>query len=170
MNFQDLWIFPPALFQWCESSLLGNAIKNSKWDFAILETVHIIGIAVLLGSTLVVNLRLLGFGMRRRSAAQLEEELAPWTWGALLLMLVTGVPMFLSEAVRMSLNGPFFTKMILLSLALAIHFTIRRTATRPEAANRVGLGKLAASLSIVSWLSVALAGRAIAFFMTLNGG
>ena len=76
----------------------------------------------------------------------------------------------LPEAVRMSLNGPFFTKMILLSLALAIHFTIRRTATRPEAANRVGLGKLAASLSIVSWLSVALAGRAIAFFMTLNGG
>lgn len=80
MNFQDLRIFPAALFQWCESSLLGNAIKNSKWDFAILETVHIIGIAVLLGSTLVVNLRLLGFGMRRRSAAQLEEELGPWTW------------------------------------------------------------------------------------------
>ena len=69
----------------------------------------------------------------------------------------------------MGLNEPFFYKMILLSLALLIHFTIRKWAISPSAEGHVRLGKLAAYLSLTSWLSVALAGRAIAFFMTLNG-
>jgi hypothetical protein len=168
MTFQDLAL-PVSVFEWCENTLLGHAIQYSQWDFAILETFHIIGIAVLLGSTLVVDLRLLGFGMRRVSAAELAGELAPWTRGALVFMFATGIPMFLSEAVRMSLNTPFFIKMMLLSLALVIHFTIHRKATSPAAAERGGFGKLAASLSLLSWLSVALAGRAIAFFMTLDG-
>ena len=59
--------------------------------------------------------------------------------------------------------------MILLCLALLIHFTIRRKAIKPGAEGDVKLGKFAAYLSLISWLSVALAGRAIAFFMTLNG-
>jgi uncharacterized protein DUF6644 len=167
MNFQHL-VLHPSFFRWCERSLLGHTIKYSQWDFAILETFHIIGIAVLLGSILVVDLRLLGFGMRRVSAAELAGEFRPWTGAALVLMFATGVPMFLSEAVRMSLNSPFFVKMILLSLALAIHFTIRSRATR-RGAEDSGFGKLAACLSLLSWLSVALAGRAIAFLMNLNG-
>src|SRR5579863_2166248 len=112
MNLQHL--IPPHFFDWCEACLLGNTIKNSQWDFAILETFHIIGIAVLLGATLIVNLRLLGFGLRSRTASELEQEFEPWTLAALAFMLVTGVPMFFSEAVRMSLNGAFFIKMLLL--------------------------------------------------------
>ena len=77
--------------------------------------------------------------------------------------------MSLSEAVRLSFTGPFLFKMILLSLALVIHFTIRRRAIRLGAKEGTGFGKLAAYLSLVSWLSVALAGRAIAYFMNLNG-
>lgn len=168
MNLQHLPL-PSSVFAWCERSLLGHAIKYSKWDFAILETFHIIGIAVLLGSILVVDLRLLGFSMRRVTAAQLAGEFAPWTWAAFAFMVATGIPMFLSEAVRMSLNTAFFVKMTLLCLALLIHLTIRRRATRPGAAEDGDFGKFAAYLSLASWLSVALAGRAIAFFMTLNG-
>jgi hypothetical protein len=167
MNLQ--LVLPPSFFRWCERSLLGHAIKYSQWDFAILETFHIIGIAVLLGSTLVVDLRLLGLGMRRVSAVELARELAPWTWAALAFMFLTGIPMFLSEAVRMGLNSPFFFKIILLFLALAIHFTIHRRATSPGAKEDGGFGKLAGCLSLLSWLTVALAGRAIAFFMNLNG-
>jgi hypothetical protein len=168
MNLQHL-LLPLSFSQWCERSLLGHSVKYSRWEFAILETFHIIGITVLLGSTLVVDLRLLGFSMRQISAAQLAREFAPWSWAALSFMFVTGIPMFLSEAVRMSLNSAFLFKMILLCLALLIHFTIRRRATRPGAKENARFGKLAACLSLMSWLSVALAGRAIAFFMTLNG-
>lgn len=168
MNLQRLAL-PSSVFQWCERSLLGHAIKYSKWDFAILETFHIIGIAVLLGSILVVDLRLLGFSMKRVTAAQLAREFAPWTWAAFAFMVATGIPMFLSEAVRMSLNTAFLVKMTLLCFALVIHFTILRRATRPSVQENEGFGKFAAYLSLASWLSVALAGRAIAFFMTLNG-
>jgi hypothetical protein len=168
MNFQHL-LLPTSLFAWCERSFLGHAIKYSKWDFALLETFHIIGIAVLLGSILVVDLRLLGFSMRRVSAAQLAREFAPWTWAAFAFMVATGIPMFFSEAVRMSLNTAFLVKMTLLGLALLIHVTLHRRATRPGAKENAGFGKLAAYLSLASWLGVALAGRAIAFFMTLNG-
>jgi hypothetical protein len=168
MNLQDL-LLPSSFFQSCEASFLGHWIKYSRWDFAILETFHIIGIAVLIGSTVVVDLRLLGFGIRQLSTLQLAEELEPWSLAALGFTIVTGIPMFLSEAVRMGLNGPFFFKMIVLCWALLIHFTIRRRAIRPGAEDDVRFGKLAGCLSLISWLSVALAGRAIAFFMTLNG-
>jgi hypothetical protein len=168
MNLQHL-VLPLAFFRWCEDSLLGHWIKYSQWDFAILETFHIIGITVLLGSILLVDLRLLGVGMRRQSAAQVASELMPWTSSALAFLLLTGMPMFLSEAVRLSFNSAFFAKMILLSLALFIHFTIYRKATRDGAKEDTGFGKLAAYLSLLSWLGVALAGRAIAYVMTLNG-
>src|SRR4029077_14826531 len=167
MIFQHL-LLPPSFFQWCEASFLGHWIKNSKWDFAILETFHILGITVLIGSILVVNLSLLGFGLRQISTAQLARELEPWSLAALGFTMVTGIPMFLSEAVRLGLNEPFFFKMILLCLGLPIHFTIRRRAIRPGAEDNVRFGKLAAYLSLISWFGVALAGRAIAFFMTLN--
>ena len=129
MNFQHL-VLPPSFFEWCESSLLGHWIKYSKWDFAILETFHIIGIVVLLG-----------FGMRWQTAAELATEMLPWTRVSLLFMLSTGIPMFMSEAVRLSFSGPFFVKMILLSLALVIHFTIRKKAIRPHAREDSGFGK-----------------------------
>src|SRR5579864_5373699 len=122
MNLQHV-LFPSSFFQWCEASFIGHWIKYSRWDFAILETFHIIGITVLVGSVLVVDLRLLGFGMRQVPASQLAREFEPWTLTALAFMLATGLPMFLSEAVRMGLNGPFFFKMLLLGLALLIHFT-----------------------------------------------
>ena len=168
MNLQHL-ILPPSFFQWCEASFIGHWIKYSRWDFAILETFHIIGITLLIGSILVVDLRLLGLGSRTLSTQQLSEELEPWSRVALGLTVATGVPMFLSEAVRMGLNGPFLYKMILLIFALLIHFTIRRRAIRPGMNDGVLFGKVVACLSTLSWLSVALAGRAIAFFMTLNG-
>lgn len=168
MNLQNL-LLPPSFFQWCEASFIGHWIKYSRWDFAILETFHIIGITLLIGSILVVDLRLLGLGSRTLSTQQLSEELEPWSRVALGLTVATGVPMFLSEAVRMGLNGPFLYKMILLIFALLIHFTIRRRAIRPGMNDGVLFGKVVACLSTLSWLSVALAGRAIAFFMTLNG-
>src|SRR5579863_3895121 len=132
MNLQHL-LFPSSFFQWCEASFLGHWIKYSRWDFAILETFHIIGITVLIGSIVAVDIRLLGLGMRQLSTPQLAEELEPWSRVALGFTMVTGIPMFLSEAVRMGLNEPFFYKMILLCVALLIHFTIRRRAISPAA-------------------------------------
>jgi uncharacterized membrane protein len=160
---QLLNFLPVSFFSWCENVPPGLWIRNAKWAFAIIETVHIMALTVLLGTLIVVDLRLLGFGMRRQSAAYLARLLAPWTWSALLTMVVTGIGLFASEANRLSQSGPFAFKMLLLVLAVGTHFTIHSRVTRNGITSSAGIAKAAACLSIALWLGVALAGRAIPF-------
>ena len=156
-------ILPLSFFQWSQRTFIGLFIKQSMWAFAVTETIHIICLAILLGSTLLVDLRLLGKGMTGESVAELSRTLLPWTWATFAGIVVTGTIMFDSEAVKLSQSGPFFFKMIFLFLAVLFHLTIHRRVTSSDAIEGTGTAKVAASLSLVCWLSVALAGRAIAF-------
>lgn len=160
---QLIHFLPLAFFRWCENEFIGNWIKESTWVFAIVETIHIMALAMLLGTIFIVDIRLLGFGMRRQSPAQLAKDLAPWTLTGIALMILTGIPLFLSEATRLSSSGPFCFKMVFLVLALLIHFTIYRRATQPGSRQHEGINRLAGCLSLICWFGVALAGRAIAF-------
>ena len=159
-------ILPFAFFRWAQSTGLALFIKQSMWAFAIIETIHIVCLSILLGSTLLVDLRLLGKGLTGQSVAEISRTLLPWTWVMLVVIVVTGVMMFSSEAVRLGQSEPFFFKMIFLFLAVLFHSTIHRKVTGSDAPEGAGTGKakIAAYLSLVCWLSVALAGRAIAFF------
>jgi len=158
-----LRFIPMGFFQWCEAVWPGHWIREATWIFAITETIHIMVLAVLLGTIFVVDLRLLGMGLKRRSAAQLAKDLMPWTLTSMVLMVLTGIPLFMSEAVRLADSVPFFYKMFFLALALITHFTIYRSSTQPGRAEGAGLGKVAACLSLACWFGVAIAGRAIAF-------
>src|SRR5580700_8351695 len=147
----------------CEYSWPGSWFKHAQWFFAIDETFHIMALGMLIGTLVIVDLRLLGFGMRRQSVSQLAGFLGPWTLLGVACMIVTGVPLFMSEAVKLSGSSPFFYKMIFLACAVTLHFTLHRKVTASTASEGSGLGKLAACLSLMCWLGVALAGRAIAF-------
>jgi hypothetical protein len=160
MNLQHA--FPLWFFHWCEGTWLGLLIEQSKWSFALIETVHIMALAVLLGSFLIVDLRLFGLGMQRLTVAEVASQFAPTSWFSFVVMVATGIPMYLSEAVRLSASTPFFYKLVFLCLALLFHLTVHRRATHSGEAG-TGLAKIAAALSVVCWLAVALAGRAIAF-------
>jgi hypothetical protein len=152
-----------SFFHWCENVWPGKWIKDATWIFAITETIHIMVLAVLLGTIFVVDLRLLGFGMKRRSAAQMSHDLMPWTVTSTILMVLTGIPLFMSEATRLAQSGPFFWKIVFFFLALITHFTIFRSSTEPGKPEGAALGKFAACLSLFFWFGVAFAGRAIAF-------
>src|ERR1700674_2427947 len=82
-----LWFFP-----WCERSLIGRMIQQSRWSFAIIETIHIMALAVLLGSFLIVDLRLFGLGMRQQSVAEVAKQFGKWSWVAFAVMVSTGIP------------------------------------------------------------------------------
>jgi heme/copper-type cytochrome/quinol oxidase subunit 4 len=155
-------LLPGAFFAWCHDSAIGEWINDSVWAFAIIETFHIIALTVLLGTIIALDLHLLGIRTRRQSTRELARELAPYTAGALLLLIVTGVPMFMSQAIRYSQSVSFLVKMLLLVLTITFHFTVYRHATRAEGKSAT-YGKLVASLSLACWLGVALAGRGIAF-------
>jgi len=153
---------PLSFFRWCEQKGLGHLIQSGRWEFAIIETIHIMALAVLLGTIIATDLRLVGLGMRGQSSAELLRQFAPWTWSSFSIMVASGICLFLSEAVRLSRSSPFFYKMVLVVVAVVVQLAITRKAAVSDPRNR-GFSKLVGSLSLVCWLSIALAGRLIAF-------
>src|SRR5258708_24891806 len=82
-----------------------NPLNNNEWSFPLLEIIHIASFAVSVGTIAVVDLRLLGLGMRRQSSAQLLKDTAPWTLVALAIVLMTA-PMIFSSDPNTYLNNP----------------------------------------------------------------
>jgi hypothetical protein len=132
--------------------------------FPFIQSIHIIGLTVLVGTICLMDLRLLGIGLRQQSVGDLASALAPWTTAGLLIVVITGPLLFGSDLVRYLNNPAFILKMLLLAIALAGHFTLHRSAVREEATLKPTTQKLAAVLSLILWSGVVLAGRAIADF------
>ena len=152
-------------FEWCGETAVGIAIRDSLWLFPVIECVHLLALAMLGGAVLVVDMRLLGLGLRRHPLAELAREAQPWLVGSLLVMLVTGVLLFTSETLRAYYSPPFWWKMRLLLLAMLFTFTVRRKVLRADDASGQPLfGKLVAVVSLSLWFGVGFSGRWIAFY------
>ncbi len=156
-------LFP--VFQWLEDTSIGVAIRESLWLFPVIEAVHLLALALTGGTILLVDLRLLGFGLRNQAVALLAESVHPWLVGGLLTMVATGIPMFLSEAIKCYYSPPFWYKMFFLVIATAFTFTVRKRVTAADQA-RVGpvWGRLSAVASLGLWFCVGFSGRWIAFY------
>ncbi len=151
-------------FQWCESTALGTAIRMSPWAFAVIESVHLLGLAVIGGAVLLVDLRMLGFGLRNQRIAELARAVFPWLVGSLVVMLLTGVALFLSEPLKCYDSRAFWVKMISLGLAMPFTLTIRRTVTMADETRvRPIWFKLVALVSLSLWFGVGAGGRWIGF-------
>jgi CDP-diglyceride synthetase len=131
---------------------MAEFIKQS-WVFPVVQSIHIIGITMLVGTICLLDLRLL----RSQSTEEFAARLAPWTTTGLLTVLITGPVLFGSDLTRYVQNPAFVVKMVLLAVALAAHFTLHRSVNPSRQ-------KIAAILSLLLWSSVVLAGRAIADF------
>lgn len=142
---------------------LADFIKES-WLFPVIQSVHIIGLTLLVGTISLVDLRLLGLGMRRHAVSDLAAALASWTSVGLLTVLVTGPLLFGSDIARYRSNPAFLLKMALLALALASHFTLHRSVVRVDVVSAPARQKVTAMISLILWSGVVLAGRAIADF------
>ena len=87
------------VFDRLEQTAVGTAIRDSAWLFPVIEAGHLLGLALLGGAVLLVDLRLLGFALRDRSPAYLIAQTRPWMLAAIATLIATGVPLFLSEAI-----------------------------------------------------------------------
>jgi hypothetical protein len=151
------------LFEWCENTGVGNAIRNSLWLFPVIESVHLLALALIGGAILIVDLRMLGLGLRQ-PVAQLARDVQPWLAGGLVVMVASGLLLFSSEAIKCYYNAAFWTKMSFLLPALVFTWTIRRkVAAADEDRLRPIWRKLVGCLSLSMWLVVAAAGRWIGF-------
>lgn len=151
-----------TLFQWFEATAIGTAVRESIWLFPVIQCVHLLALALLGGTVLVVDLRLLGFGLRDQPIPELARMVNPWLSGSLAMMIASGIPMFLSESLKCYYSPPFWYKIGLLVLAIAFAYTIRRrvlaTCSRPIQCRLTGL------VSLALWFGVGFSGRWIAFY------
>jgi hypothetical protein len=151
------------LFKWFDATLISQIIRNSTYIFPVVEVLHLFGLTLLLGTVTVVDLRILGVGMRRQSIPDLAGALAPWSVGAALLTIVSGILLFLSEAMKCYANAAFPYKMWFLLGGIILYFLTQRRITSPSSKMGAGRMKVIAVLSLILWYGVAIAGRAIAF-------
>ncbi len=153
-----------TFFAWCENSSLGEAIRESRWLFPAIESVHLLGLAVIGGAVLVMNLRLLGFGSDRQPAAELWRDTRPWLVGSLTVMLISGMLLFTSEAIKLYYHEAFWVKMISLLLASVFTFTVlRKVALADPGRVRPWWSKATALTSLILWSAVGVGGRWIGF-------
>jgi hypothetical protein len=150
-------------FEWCEASFLGDAIRQSLWLFPVIEATHLLALCIMGGSLLLLDLRLLGAGLTGHPTRQLARDLQPWLVGSLVVMILTGIGLFTSEAIKCYYNTSFWVKITTLPIALLFTFTVRARVADVAAMAAGVKTRLTGFTSIVLWFVVAAAGRWIGF-------
>ena len=153
-----------ALFEALQYSAPLAAMRASPWLFPAIASVHLLGLAMLGGSVLVVDLRLLGLGLKDQSPVALARAAQPWLIGSICVMLPTGILLFMCFATKYYYLSAFWIKVAALVVALAFTFTVRRQLIAAVAEHGTAQrAKLVAALSISLWVTIALCGRLIGF-------
>jgi hypothetical protein len=154
-----------------EDSGVANSLRSSLYYFPFLESVHVMALAVVFGTILVVDLRVLGVASRQRPFTVMSAELLRITWGAFAVSVLTGALMFTTNARVYAHNTAFQVKMVLLLCAglnmAAFHLTAGKNVARWDTMPRApGIGRLTAALSIALWVAIIFTGRVIGFTTT----
>jgi len=156
----------PAL-GWVEQTALATAMRQDLWLYPAVEILHIWGFVVLVGSVAMLDLRLLGLS-RQVSVRQLSLHLLPWTWGALLIIVPTGLLMFITHASDFISNRAFVLKLVLIFAAGINAAAFQLGPYRNVQAWDSGLptpvaARLHAALSLLIWMGVIACGRLLAY-------
>jgi hypothetical protein len=148
-----------ALMQGIPEAAPLNPIARWTWVFPVIETLHICGFTLLVGTVAILDLRLLGVYLKRQTVSQIARDLAPWIWTGIIVQLITGPYLLSSDAGEYIQVAAFRTKMVLFLVALIYHFTVIRKATAPAGDSApLGWRRPAALVSLGLWVSVLLAG------------
>ena len=151
------------VFQAIEASGLSITIRESPWAFAVIESVHLLALSLMGGAVLLVDLRILGLGLTGRPVRELAGETERWMTVALIALIITGLGLFVSEAVKCFYSTPFWVKMSALALATIFTYTLRRRVVRSTGIEIRSSTRLIALVSMALWFTVGASGRWIGF-------
>jgi hypothetical protein len=143
-----------------EASALGQTIRESTWLFPAIESTHLLALALLGGSVLIISLAVFGVGLKT-SPAELYESAHRYMNGAVIVLLITGILLGISEPVKLYGREAFWVKMISLIVALVITYLAFNPLVK-RGASGIGIRSVTA-LTLMAWLMVAMAGRWIGF-------
>ena len=161
----------PELLASLEASSLAVSIRNSLYLFPLIESAHVIGLAMVFGTIAIIDLRLLGIASTRRSFTRMASDIMKWTWAAFALTVTTGLLMFVTNAGVYYHNFYFRSKMTMLVLAginvVIFDRTVFRSVHRwDKDAAAPAAGRTVAAVSLLIWISIIFLGRWIGFTTT----
>lgn len=159
---------PTNIWESIEYSSMGISIAESLWAFPMIETVHVMALVTVLGTLLVMDLRMLGWASTAVPVRKVSEDTLKWTWMAFVLAAITGTLLWVSKAHSYMINPYFLTKMGLMAVAglnmLFFHFVTYKTVDQWDTAASPPMAvKLSAVFSLLLWIVIVFCGRAIGF-------
>jgi len=157
-----------AFADWLSQTSVSLAIQTREWVIPTIQSIHIVAIAIVMGSSFMIALRVWGWAGRDQTLEQTIARFAPWVTGALVVLLLTGTVMITGEPARELLALSFWLKMILVATGTAVMVGLRRSVSRrgaqvqlaAQGATRTRAGAL---LALLIWVAVIVLGRLIAY-------
>lgn len=165
------WLRTTSLVEaslWMSEQPLSLLIQTNFWVIPIVQTIHILSLAALFGSSIMMNLRVLGLTGGERTIVQTGQRYLPWVWGGLLTLLISGSILILGEPIRELINPVFWIKMALVLLAvfatLRFQASVRRNAATWDSGQGASRAIRAGAIGmIIFWCVIVVAGRWIAY-------
>jgi hypothetical protein len=144
------------------------ALRESLWVYPIVETAHVLGLCLFVGTAWLWDLRLLGWTLRRVPVSELSAQILPWTVIGFVVMAASGVALVFSEPLRFYSNIFFRIKVVLLFAAAANAFLFHQTVGRRKESWNLDArppfrARLAGGVSLGVWAAVIVTGRLIAY-------
>jgi len=157
-----------AFCAWLEQTPPSEMIQSAGWIVPTVQTIHILSVALVMTSVLMIALRLFGFLWRDQPFERVTARFLPLIWWPLLVLLLTGIVMIVGEPARALRNPIFQLKMALLLAALVATFAflrlLRNPASAEPAAQPRAAPRVVAGISLLLWVGIVFAGRWIAYW------
>jgi len=159
------------LSKWLAATPLSHTMQTTSWFIPTIQIIHILGVAVLFSSAVLVDLRIWRLLERDIPLAQVARRFLPPIWPVLLILLITGSLLIVGEPRRSLLNSTFYLKMALLAVAIMLTAGLQRSiSSSPNSwdkdRGRRLAARFAATASIALWCGILFAGRWIAYTQT----
>jgi hypothetical protein len=154
--------------QWLSETSWSLYLQKQTWAIVVSQSIHIVCVAVVFGSAMMISLRLLGVGSSGRKVSELVDTLVPWIYRALVVLLLTGIEQTVAEPFRQFMAAAFRWKMLLVVIAvgLTVYFTRAvhaRAATWDDAVARPAGARIIAVAWLGLWVAIVWCGRFIGY-------
>ena len=149
------------LIYFLEDSFIGEYVRSSLWLFPVIQSFHLIGLGILGGAIVLGDFRLMGILMRTESTSYVVHVTRPWFNFGLIVLVTTGIPLVLSEAVKCYYSRAFWIKISCLFAGILFVYFIRNPIALSRDENN--LVKFLGLVSFCIWVVTAASGRWIGF-------
>jgi hypothetical protein len=157
-----------AFCNWLASTYLSQSIQTAEWIIPAIQTVHIVAVAAVVTSALMIDLRLFGVRWQDQTTAAVVGRFVPFIWWSLPVLLLTGAILIIAEPARALQNPVFLLKMVLLVAAICITLACQIPLSKDRGYWEASQGRrrgarAIAAISLPFWVGIVFAGRWIAY-------